>query len=34
MQVVAEDFGAEVLLGRQPGHSGQMVEGQTMLDLF
>jgi len=34
VQVVAEDLGAEVLLGRQPGHSGQMFEGQTMLDPF
>jgi hypothetical protein len=34
VQVVAEDFGAEVLLGSQPGHAGQMFEGETMLDPF
>ena len=34
IQVVAEDFGAEVLLGSQPGHAGQMFEGETMLDPF
>jgi hypothetical protein len=34
VQIVAEDFGVGVLLGRQPGHSGQMFKEQMMLDPF
>ena len=34
VDVVAEDFCAEVLLCGQPGHAGQMFEGQAVLDPF
>ena len=32
VEVVAEDFCAEVLLCRQPGHARQVLQGQTVLD--
>jgi hypothetical protein len=34
IEVVAEDFCAEVLLCGQPGHARQMFQGQTVLDPF
>lgn len=32
VEVVAEDFCAEVLLGGEPGHAGKLFQGETMLD--
>ena len=32
MEVVAQNLGAEVLLGGEPGDPGQMLQGQSMLD--
>jgi hypothetical protein len=34
IEVVAEDFCAEVLLCGQPGHARQVFEGQTVLEPF